>query len=92
MMAVPCIALRYRPPNVLSAASEVVTDGEFGFCVSDDEELRSRIESLAAAPQLCRALGERARIAALARYTPDKYVDRLRAVLECTKDAPSADK
>lgn len=91
MMGVPCIALRYRPPNVLSAASEVVTDGEFGFCVNDDEELRTRIESLATAPALCRELGERARTAALARYTPDKYVDRLRTVLESTKPAPAAD-
>jgi len=85
MMGLPCIALRYRPPAVLSAASEVVTDGEFGFCVNNDEELRRRIESLAATPELCRQLGRRARETALGRYTPDKYIDRLRALLRTTR-------
>ena len=90
MMGVPCIALRYRPPTVLSAASEVVADGEFGFCVNNDEELRSRIESLAAAPELRRQLGQRARVAALGRYTPDKYIDRLRTLLEAEESVSAA--
>jgi len=84
------IALRYRPPTVLSAASEVVVDGEFVFCVNDDDELRSRIESLAAAPELRRRLGQRAREAALGRYTPDRYIDRLLTLLEAGESVSAA--
>lgn len=78
MMGLPCIGLRYRPPEVLSAASEIIGEGEFGFCVDTDEELRARIDMLAANPAQCRTLGERARSVARARFTPDGYVGRLR--------------
>jgi glycosyltransferase involved in cell wall biosynthesis len=74
MMGLPCIGLAYRPPEVLSAASEVVIEGETGFCVSDDEQLRERIAMLSADRARCRAMGARARQLALERYTPDKYV------------------
>ena len=77
MMGLPCIGLKYRPPDVISAAAEVVLDGEVGFCVGSDEELRERIEMLAADRALCRKLGDRARQIALARYTPDQYVSLL---------------
>ena len=77
MMGLPCIGLKYQPPDVLSAAGEVVLEGEVGFCVGDDEELRQRIEQLAADPARCRQLGVRAREVALARYTPDQYVSLL---------------
>ena len=82
MMGLPCIGSRYDPPAVLSAATEVISDGDFGFCVSDEEELRARIESLAADPQHCSALGDRARRIALSRFTPDAYVDHLHEVLD----------
>ena len=82
MMGLPCIGLKYRPPDVLSAAGEVVLDGEVGFCVDGDEELRQRIEFLAADRDKCRALGARARQIALSRYTPDQYVSLLRGLAE----------
>ena len=85
MMGLPCIGLRYRPPEVLSAASEILGEGEFGFCVDTDEELRATIEKLAANPQRCRMLGERARSVASARFTPDQYVQRLRGLLDGEK-------
>lgn len=85
MMGLPCIGLRYRPPEVLSAASEILGEGEFGFCVDTDEELRATIETLAANPQRCRMLGERARSVASARFTPDQYVQRLRGLLDGEK-------
>ena len=59
--------------------------GEFGFCVDTDEELRATIEKLAANPQRCRMLGERARSVASARFTPDQYVQRLRGLLDGEK-------
>ncbi len=91
MMGLPCIGLRYRPPEVLSAASEILGEGEFGFCVDSDEELRATIEMLAANPAHCQALGERARSVALARFTPDQYVDRLRSLLEGEKKRAGID-
>jgi glycosyltransferase involved in cell wall biosynthesis len=86
MMGLPCIGLRYRPPEVLSAASEIIGEGEFGFCVDTDEELRATIEMLAANPARCRTLGERASSVAHARFTPDQYVDRLRTLVVSRKD------
>jgi glycosyltransferase involved in cell wall biosynthesis len=82
MMGLPCIGLRYRPPEVLSAAGEVVLDGKVGFCVDGDDELRQRIEQLASDRQLSRELGVRARQIALERYTPDRYVALLRELAE----------
>ena len=79
LMGLPCIGLRYNPPDVLSAAGEVIGD-DFGFCVSDDAELRDRIETLSGDPDLCRELGARARAAALGRFTPDRYVATLREI------------
>jgi glycosyltransferase involved in cell wall biosynthesis len=79
LMGLPCIGLRYSPPDILSAAGEVIGD-EFGFCVSNDAELRDCIERLSGDPEKCRELGERARAAALARFTPDRYVATLREI------------
>ena len=78
MMGLPCIGLRYNPPEVLSAASEVIREGAFGFCVSNDAELAQRIETLSADPDRCRELGARARAAALSQFTPAQYIERLR--------------
>ena len=80
MMGLPCIGRRYSPPEVLSAASEVIREGEFGFCVSDDDELARCIEKLAADPEQCREMGARARAVALRRFTPQRYIDRLREI------------
>jgi glycosyltransferase involved in cell wall biosynthesis len=61
----------------LSAAVEVVGDGEFGFVVDNDEELGARLRMLASDRGLCRAMGERARRRALDCFTPSRYVGRL---------------
>lgn len=80
MMGLPCIGRRYSPPEVLSAASEVIREGEYGFCVNDDAELAQRIEQLSADPGRCHELGMRARQAALREFTPQRYIDRLREI------------
>ena len=80
LMGLPCVGLRNNPPDVLSAAGEVIGDGDFGFCVSSDDELRQRIEALSADPAACRQLGARARSVALDRFTPDRYIARLRDI------------
>jgi glycosyltransferase involved in cell wall biosynthesis len=81
MMGLACIGLRYRNPDVLSAAVEVIGDGELGFVVDNDDELRARLHMLAKDRRTCRAIGERARRHALARFTPREYVNRLRAAV-----------
>jgi glycosyltransferase involved in cell wall biosynthesis len=78
LMGLPCIGLRYRPPAVLSAAMEVIPDGEAGFCVDSDDELRDRLAYFAANPDACRAMGERARRRALELYGTHQYIERLR--------------
>jgi glycosyltransferase involved in cell wall biosynthesis len=74
MMGLPCIGRSYRPPDVLSAASEVVIEGETGFCIADEVELRDRIALLARDRERTRAMGARARELALERYTPHRYI------------------
>ena len=76
LMGLPCIGARYNPPEVLSAASEVIRD-DIGFCVGDDAELAQCIASLADDPSRCAELGKRARAVALDRFTPDRYVQTL---------------
>jgi glycosyltransferase involved in cell wall biosynthesis len=77
MMGLTCIGLRYRDPDILSAAVEVLGDGEFGFVVDTDEELCARLRMLANDRDTCRAMGERARRRALEWFTPSGYVSRL---------------
>lgn len=82
MMGLPCIGSRHDPPTVLSAASEVISDGDYGFCVDTEDELLARIEALAGDPQRCAAVGDRARAIALDRFTPDAYVRQLHELVE----------
>ena len=81
MMGLPAIGRRFDPPTVLSAASEVIAEGEVGFCVGDVAELRERMQALQADRKRCQSMGDRARRLALERYTPDRYLSVLRDVV-----------
>ena len=81
MMGIPAIGRRFDPPRVLSAASEVIVEGEVGFCVGDVTELRERMQALQADRARCKSMGERARQLATKRYTPDRYLSVLRDVV-----------
>jgi glycosyltransferase involved in cell wall biosynthesis len=82
LMGLPCIGLRYRPPAVLSAATEVIPEGEVGFCVDTDDELLERLTYFAANADVCRAMGARARHRALELYSTHGYIERLRLVAD----------
>lgn len=81
MMGLPAIGRRFDPPHALSAASEVIVEGEVGFCVGDTTELGERMQALQADRQRCRSMGERARRLAIERYTPDHYLSILRQIM-----------
>jgi len=81
MMGLPAIGRRFDPPRVLSAASEVIAEGEVGFCVGDTAELRERMQELQADRERCRSMGARGRRLAMERFTPDHYLSVLREVV-----------
>lgn len=74
MAGLPCIGSRYLPPEVLSAAGDVIPDGEAGYTIGTSDELRQRIEQLANDAVLLDRMGQTARRLALQRYTADSYL------------------
>jgi glycosyltransferase involved in cell wall biosynthesis len=81
-MGLPCIGLRYDPPRVLSSAMDVIPEGVAGFCASNEEDLRDRIEQLAQDAPLRKALGEQAYRHATTRYTIDQYMRCVHSIAE----------
>lgn len=79
LMGLPCIGLRYAPPDVLSSAADVITDGESGYVVPDIDGLTDRWKQLVSDPALRARLGANARRHALAHYTADAYAGFLEA-------------
>ena len=63
---------------------EIVTDGKDGFLVDprDPSGLAARITSLFADPSLYRQIGEAGRRSALARFSPESYVERIAQVYD----------
>jgi glycosyltransferase involved in cell wall biosynthesis len=53
---------------------DVIEEGETGFLVpvGDEQALRDRVARLLAAPDLCRACGERARASAVAKFSAER--------------------
>jgi len=72
-MGLPCIGMRYDPPSVLSAASDVIVDGETGYCVSTLEELAERLELLIDNESLRMTMGRNAVQVARERYSCERY-------------------
>ena len=66
------------PPNVLSAAMEVIPEGEVGFCVADDDELIARLRYLAANRDERLAMGARAKRWTSERFDAAGYIAHLR--------------
>jgi glycosyltransferase involved in cell wall biosynthesis len=81
-MGLPCIGLRNDPPRVLSSAVDVIPEGVAGYCVSTVEELRDRLDLLAADPALRRRLGEQAHALATAEYSVERYCAFLHELAE----------
>ncbi len=62
--------------TAVGALPSVIADGETGYLVAVDEaELRDRLRRLVAAPEAARAMGARARAAALTRHDAARMVD-----------------
>jgi glycosyltransferase involved in cell wall biosynthesis len=80
-MGLPCIGLRNRPPEVLSSAEDVISEGSAGYCVDSVAELRDRIDMLARDPATARAMGEFAHHRARTMYSTERYLDCLDAVI-----------
>jgi len=76
-MGLPCLGLRNRPPDVLSSAEDVIPEGKAGYCVGSVDELRDRIDDLAASPETVRQLGEFAYRLATSEYTTQRYLECL---------------
>jgi len=79
-MGLPCIGLRNRPPDVLSSAADVIPEGKAGYCIGSVDELRDRIDRLAASPETVRQLGEFAYRLATSEYTTQRYVQCLESL------------
>lgn len=73
LMGLPCIGLRYAPPEVLSSAGEVIRAGDGGLLVADEREFVGALELLAHDRALRRTMGQRAKSIASRRYTGDSY-------------------
>jgi glycosyltransferase involved in cell wall biosynthesis len=73
LMGLPCIGLKHAPPDVLSAAEDVIPESVAGFCISNLAELVSRIELLIKDVSLRHTLSENAYEHAVNNYTIESY-------------------
>jgi hypothetical protein len=82
---VPCVG------PLAGSIPEVVDDGETGRLVppADAAALAAALEELLGDPRRCRAMGEAARRAALARFRWDHVAARVEAVLCAAADSPA---
>jgi glycosyltransferase involved in cell wall biosynthesis len=80
-MGLPCIGRRYRPPHVISSASDVIPDSA-GFVIADEHELAAKIDLLAGDRSLCRKMGAAARRHSQENYTTAAYFDRIKRITE----------
>ena len=72
LMELPCIGMRNDPPRSFSAAQDVIPEGRAGYCVSNIEELSTKLTCLMDDPALAERLGQYALQLARERYVIDK--------------------
>jgi glycosyltransferase involved in cell wall biosynthesis len=77
-MGLACIGRRYRPPQVISSAADVIP-AMAGFQVDNASEIAGYLDRLAQNPDLCRAMGRAAKEYAAAHYTTAAYFDRIKS-------------
>lgn len=75
MMGLPCIGSTHEPPEVTSSASDVIPEGEAGFCVDSEETLVERLRLLKENPELRRQVGRNAEQLARNRYAVGKFIE-----------------
>jgi glycosyltransferase involved in cell wall biosynthesis len=76
-MGLPCVGLRYDPPAYLSSAEDVISHGETGFVVDNEQEFVTVLSGLANDKAGREAAGTRARARARASFSDTSYVDFL---------------
>jgi glycosyltransferase involved in cell wall biosynthesis len=78
------LARRAMVVSDAGALPEMIDDGVTGLIchVGDAADLAAKIVTLAQNPELRRSLGEQARQVALERFAPERFAERLTAVLE----------
>lgn len=85
----PAIGLRNRPPDVLSTASDVIPDGEGGYCVSSFDEFVEKISLLVQDRAARSKMGEYAARFAQSRYSRRAYVDSVLSLAETKFGLPN---
>ena len=81
-MGLPCIGLRYSPPEHLSSAEEVVESGISGVVVSTETEFQMILKDLCSDVAKRTAMGEAAKLRARAFFSVDAYAQFLETVIE----------
>jgi glycosyltransferase involved in cell wall biosynthesis len=77
MMGLPTVGLSNRWPGALTAAPDVIKDGESGFCVATRAELETVLERLSADVALRSTMGARARERARRSFGFEQYARQL---------------
>lgn len=86
-MGLPCIGLRYAPPQILSTAQDVIQDQECGILVENQVELTEAIRFLAEHPERRLEMGINAKNRASTLYSVDRYASFLESfVLKIRED------
>jgi len=80
LLGLPCIGSKNAPPDVLSAAEDVIEEGRTGFCVRSEDELADRLKLLMTDEELRRAMGEAGGERARALYSCEAYTNAVLAL------------
>jgi glycosyltransferase involved in cell wall biosynthesis len=74
----PVVALKRSPPEILTAAEEIIREEKSGFCVpAEAGAAREKLKLLIDQPDLRRRMGEAGRAACRADYTWERHVEKL---------------
>jgi glycosyltransferase involved in cell wall biosynthesis len=82
LMGLPCVGLRNDPPRVLSSAQDVIPEGKAGYCVSTVDELRRRLEELAADRELRERMGAYGYELVRCEYSTEHYLEVLGRIMQ----------
>jgi len=76
--ALPVVALKRSPPEILTAGEEIIREGKSGFCVpAEIKVLREKLKLLIDNAAIRRKLGNEGRAVSLIEYTWEQHVEKL---------------
>jgi glycosyltransferase involved in cell wall biosynthesis len=88
MMGLPCIGSAHDPPEITSSASDVIPEGEVGFCVNSGAALLERLRFLRDNSEIRAQMGRKAEQLARNHYGIDNFIE----CIERTANALNAPK